>query len=96
MKLHPWDPINYQQYNRMSAVNRKLHPTVHDCSHLTEDDEVYHLCETERADEEWIYEYIQCYACITRHFIKFHKRFMRDAIYADKIQSFHNSNYDNV
>lgn len=88
MKTHPWDPLNYSQYNRNVLPDRKLFPVIADCSHLTDTDEVYHLCETELEREKYVYEFIQCLKCITRHFIKFHRVYMRDSVYAEKIQDF--------
>lgn len=88
MKLHHWDPINYEQFNRYVLGDRQLFPTIADCSHLAEGDEIYHMCETEIEGEEYLYEFIQCYKCITRHFVKFHRKFLRDSIYAQMIDDF--------
>ncbi len=89
MKFHPWDYIDYVFYNRDTVLKVengvKLFEFIAGCSHLTDTDEVYHMCEPEVKDEEYVYEFIQCYQCITRHFIKSHRKFLRKTIFAEKI-----------
>lgn len=91
---HELDPLIYYTDVREMPWNnqdRELFPLVHDCSHVSENDEFYHLCfNEERPDEKFRYEYIQCDSCIRRHFAKYHAEYLRTQ-YSEKIQAFINS-----